>query len=178
MATTETRAAAAPPVRVVVAPAGWRADLRGVKVVWQRELIRFWRDRLRIVTSLLQPLIFLFVLGGGLAQIASGGTEGVDLRTFMFPGVLAMAVLFTAMFSAASVVWDREYGFLREMLVAPVRRGSIVLGKCFGGATVAGFQGVLVMALAPLVHVPYSASMIVEVLALQLLLAFMITAFC
>jgi ABC-2 type transport system permease protein len=179
MATTETRpaAASAAPVRVAIPPGGWRADLRGIKVVWQRELIRFWRDRLRIVTSLLQPLIFLFVLGGGLAQIASGGTEGVDLRTFMFPGVLAMAVLFTAMFSAASVVWDREYGFLREMLVAPVRRGSIVLGKCFGGATVAAFQGVIVMALAPLVHVPYSVSMIAEVLALQLLLAFMITAF-
>jgi ABC-2 type transport system permease protein len=183
MASTETRpavtasATAPAPVRVVVAPGGWRADLRGIKVVWHRELIRFWRDRLRIVTSLLQPLIFLFVLGGGLANIASGGTEGVDLRTFMFPGVLAMAVLFTAMFSAASVVWDREYGFLREMLVAPVRRGSIVLGKCFGGATVASFQGLLVMALAPLVHVPYSLAMIVEVLALQLLLAFMITAF-
>lgn len=176
MAATETRPAVAS-ARVVVAPAGWRADLRGVKVVWQRELIRFQRDRLRIVTSLLQPLIFLFVLGGGLANIASGGTEGVDLRTFMFPGVLAMAVLFTAMFSAASVVWDREYGFLREMLVAPVRRGSIVLGKCFGGATVASFQGLLVMALAPLVHVPYSFAMIAEVLALQLLLAFMITAF-
>jgi ABC-2 type transport system permease protein len=176
MAATETRPAAVP-VRVVVAPAGWRADLRGVKVVWQRELIRFWRDRLRIVTSLLQPLIFLFVLGGGLAQIASGGTEGVDLRTFMFPGALAMAVFFTAMFSAASVVWDREYGFLREMLVAPVRRGSIVLGKCIGGATVASFQGLLVMALAPLVHVPYSAVMVLEVLALQLLLAFMMTAF-
>jgi ABC-2 type transport system permease protein len=182
MASTETRPAGATapapaPVRVVVAPAGWRADLRGIKVVWQRELIRFWRDRLRIITSLLQPLIFLFVLGGGLAQIASGGTEGVDLRTFMFPGALAMAVFFTAMFSAASVVWDREYGFLREMLVAPVRRGSIVLGKCIGGATVASFQGLLVMALAPLVHVPYSALMIAEVLALQLLLAFMMTAF-
>jgi len=177
MAATTTRPAAAPPVRVVVAPAGWRADLRGVKVVWQRELIRFWRDRLRIVTSLLQPLIFLFVLGGGLANIASGGTEGVDLRTFMFPGALAMAVFFTAMFSAASVVWDREYGFLREMLVAPVRRGSIVLGKCIGGATVASFQGLIVMALAPLVHVPYSAAMVLEVLALQLLLAFMMTAF-
>jgi len=174
---TTAPAKTTPPLQVRVPAGGWRADLRGVKVVWQRELIRFWRDRLRIVTSLLQPLIFLFVLGGGLSQIASGGTEGVDLRTFMFPGALAMAVLFTAMFSAASVVWDREYGFLREMLVAPVRRGSIVLGKCFGGATVAGFQGVLVMALAPLVHVPYSIQMIAQVLALQLLLAFMVTAF-
>ncbi|MBS1870165.1 MAG: ABC transporter permease [Actinobacteria bacterium] len=176
MAATTSKPAAAP-VRIAVPPGGWRADLRGVKVVWQRELIRFWRDKLRIVTSLVQPLIFLFVLGGGLANVASGGTQGIDLRTFMFPGVLAMAVLFTAMFSAASVVWDREYGFLREMLVAPVRRGSIVLGKCVGGATVAAFQGILVMALAPLVHVPYSAAMILDVLALQLLLAFMITAF-
>lgn len=176
MATTEARPAAAP-LRVVVPPGGWRADLRGVKVVWQRELIRFWRDRLRILTSLLQPMIFLFVLGGGLSTLASAGTEGVDLRTFMFPGALAMAVVFTAMFSAASVVWDREYGFLREMLVAPVRRGSIVLGKCVGGATVASFQGLLVMALAPLVHVPYSPAMVLEVLGLQLLLAFMITAF-
>ena len=181
MASTSTAPASttapAPPLRVHVPAGGVRADLRGIKVVWQRELIRFWRDRLRIVTSLFQPLIFLFVLGGGLSHLAAGGTEGVDLRTFMFPGVLAMAVLFTAMFSAASVVWDREYGFLREMLVAPVRRGSIVLGKCFGGATVAGFQGLLVMALAPLVGVPYAPLMIVEVLALQLLLAFMITAF-
>lgn len=182
MASTSTAPAAAParaplPLRVHVPAGGVRADLRGIKVVWQRELIRFWRDRLRIVTSLFQPLIFLFVLGGGLSRIASGGTEGVDLRTFMFPGALAMAVLFTAMFSAASVVWDREYGFLREMLVAPVRRGSIVLGKCFGGATVASFQGILVMALAPLVGVPYAPVMIAEVLALQLLLAFMITAF-
>jgi ABC-2 type transport system permease protein len=170
--TTEARAGAAAAPR-----GGVRSDLRGAKVVWQRELIRFWRDRLRMVTSLFQPLIFLFVLGGGLSHIASGGTEGVDLRTFMFPGVLAMAVLFTAMFSAASVVWDREYGFLREMLVAPIRRGSIVLGKCVGGATVAAFQGLIMIALAPLVHVPYSLAMIAEVLALQLLLAFMITAF-
>jgi ABC-2 type transport system permease protein len=186
MASTETRTeptrpagppAGLPVARVTVARGGLRSDLRGVKVVWQRELIRFWRDRLRIVTSIFQPALFLFVLGGGLSRLASGGTHGVDLRTFMFPGALAMAVLFTAMFSAASVVWDREYGFLREMLVAPVRRGSIVVGKCLGGASVAGFQGLIMIALAPLVHVPYSFPMIVEVLALQLLLAFMITAF-
>jgi ABC-2 type transport system permease protein len=186
MASTETRTEPARPpeppaglplARVTVARGGLRSDLRGVKVVWQRELIRFWRDRLRIVTSIFQPALFLFVLGGGLSRIASGGTHGVDLRTFMFPGALAMAVLFTAMFSAASVVWDREYGFLREMLVAPVRRGSIVLGKCVGGASVAGFQGLVMIALAPLVHVPLSPLLIVEILGLQLLLAFMITAF-
>lgn len=172
-----TTTAPAPTARIRLPESGLRADARAVKIVWQRELLRYRADRLRIVTSLFQPILFLFVLGGGLSNIASGGTEGVDLRTFMFPGALAMAVLFTAIFSAASVVWDREYGFLREMLVAPVRRGSIVLGKCLGGATVAGLQGLLVIALAPLVDVPYDLGMIVALVGLMLLLAFMITAF-
>jgi ABC-2 type transport system permease protein len=154
-----------------------RGELRAIKVVWKRELIRFSRDRLRILTSLMQPFLFLFVLGTGLSQIASAGTHGVNLKTFVYPGVLCMAVMFTAMFSAASLVWDREFGFLREMMVAPVRRSSLVLGKCFGGATVAGFQGVIVIALAPLVGVPYSATLIITIFALQLLLAFAITAF-
>jgi ABC-2 type transport system permease protein len=154
-----------------------RSELRAIKVVWKRELIRFSRDRLRILTSLMQPFLFLFVLGTGLSRLASAGTHGVNLRTFVYPGVLCMAVMFTAMFSAASLVWDREFGFLREMMVAPVRRSSLVLGKCFGGATVAGFQGVIVLCLAGLVGVPYAPGLIAEVFALQLLLAFSITAF-
>ena len=89
-------------------------------VVWQREMIRFGQDRARIVSSLVQPLLFLFVLGTGLSSLVSAPTGGVDFRTFLFPGVLAMSVLFTAAFSGISMVWDREFGFLREMLVAPV----------------------------------------------------------
>jgi len=154
-----------------------RSELRAIKVVWKRELIRFSRDRLRILTSLMQPFLFLFVLGTGLSKLASAGTHGVNLKTFVYPGVLCMAVMFTAMFSAASLVWDREFGFLREMMVAPVRRSSLVLGKCLGGGTVAGFQGVIVLCLAGLVGVPYDGSLIVEVFAIQLLLAFTITAF-
>ncbi|MCW2656612.1 MAG: type transporter [Jatrophihabitans sp.] len=152
-------------------------ELRAIRVVWERELVRFANDRLRLITSLVQPLLFLFVLGTGLSQFASGTTSGTSFRTFLYPGILAMAVLFTAMFSAASIVWDREFGFLREMLVAPIRRSSIVLGKCLGGATVATFQGLLVVLLAGLVDVPYSPTLIVEVFALQLLLAYTITAF-
>lgn len=164
-------------VRVHVPARSWRSELRAVKVVWFRELIRFRSDRVRIVTQLVQPLLFLFVLGAGLEQLSSASTHGVDLKTFIYPGILCMSVMFTAMFSAASIVWDREYGFLREMMVAPVRRSSIVIGKCIGGATVAGFQGVIMIALAPVVGVPYSVTLIVGVLALQLLLAFSITAF-
>jgi ABC-2 type transport system permease protein len=166
-----------PVARVHVPARSLAGDLRAIKIVWQREMIRFSRDRMRMVTSLFQPLLFLFVLGSGLSRLASAGTHGVDLRTFVYPGVLAMAVMFTAIFSAASIVWDREFGFLREMLVAPVRRGSIVLGKCFGGATVAGIQGLIVIAMAGLVGVPYAPGMLLTVFALQVLLAFAITAF-
>lgn len=170
-------AQAAGAVAVRVPAHSWRGDARAVKVVWQRELIRFSQDRLRIVTSLVQPFLFLFVLGTGLSRITSAGTHGVDLRTFVYPGVLCMAVMFTAMFSAASLVWDREFGFLREMMVAPVRRGSLVVGKCLGGATVAATQGLIVIAMAGLVNVPYSVALVLGVFALQMLLAFTITAF-
>jgi ABC-2 type transport system permease protein len=169
--------ARAPLAQVRVPTRSARGELRAIKVVWQRELIRFRRDRLRILTSLMQPFLFLFVLGTGLSRIASAGTHGVNLKTFVYPGVLCMAVMFTAMFSAASLVWDREFGFLREMMVAPVRRSSLVLGKCLGGATVAGFQGVIVLCLAGLVGVPYAAGLLLEVFAIQLLLAFTITCF-
>jgi ABC-2 type transport system permease protein len=166
-----------PTVEVRVPPRSWRSELRAVKIVWRRELIRFQKDRMRIVTSLVQPLLFLFVLGSGLQQLSAASTHGVDLKTFIYPGVLCISVMFTAMFSAASIVWDREFGFLREMMVAPVRRSSIVVGKCLGGATVASLQGLILLALAWAVHVPYSVGLVLGVFSLQLLLAFSITAF-
>ena len=163
--------------RVRVPPRSAASELRAIKIVWQRELIRYFSDRVRIATSLLQPVLFLFVLGTGLSQLASQGTGGLNLRTFLYPGILGMTVLFTAIFSAASVVWDREFGFLREMLVAPVRRSSIVIGKCLGGATVATTQGVLMIAMAGLVGVPYDPSLMLGVFGLQIVLSFMLTAF-
>lgn len=151
-------------------------DLRAVKVVWRRELTRFYRDRLRIVSTLVQPLLFLFVLGGGLAPVVSEGPEPFDLRTFLFPGVLAMAVLFPAIMSAVSIVWDREFGFLREMLVAPVSRTSLVMGKCLGGATVATGQGTLLLAVAGLVGVPYDFSLLAIVVLEMAVLALVFSA--
>jgi ABC-2 type transport system permease protein len=169
--------AAAPVIRVTVPPRSWRSELRAIKIVFRREIIRFRNDRLRIVTSLVQPLLFLFVLGSGLQQLSQFGTHGVDLKTFIYPGVLCITVMFTAMFSAASIVWDREFGFLREMMVAPVRRSSIVIGKCLGGAAVASLQGLILIALAGTVHVPYDPLLLLGIFGLQLLLAFSITAF-
>jgi ABC-2 type transport system permease protein len=164
-------------VRVSVPKRSFNSELRAIKIVWRRELIRFRADRIRMITSLVQPLLFLFVLGSGLQGLARAGTHGVELKTFIYPGILCISVMFTAMFSAASIVWDREFGFLREMMVAPVRRSSIVIGKCLGGATVASFQGVIVICLAGLVHVPYDPLLLLGIFGLQLLLAFSITAF-
>ena len=164
------------PVAAVRVPAtGLRHQVRGAAVVWQREMIRFGRDRSRIVSSLVQPVLFLFVLGTGLSSlIASNGD--VDFRTFLFPGVLATSVLFTAAFSGISMVWDREFGFLREMLVAPVSTVAILTGKCLGGATVATLQSLIILALAGLVGVPYNLVMMVELVGLLFLMAFMICA--
>jgi ABC-2 type transport system permease protein len=161
-------------VRVHVPQRSYKSELRAIKIVWTRELIRFRKDRMRIVTSLIQPLLFLFVLGSGLNTVVQGD---VDLRTFIYPGVLCIAFMFTAIFSAASIVWDREFGFMREMMVAPVRRSSIVIGKCLGGATVASLQGVILVALAWAVDVPYSVAFVLGVLGMMLLLAFAMTAF-
>ena len=165
-------------IRVAVPAKGLRQDLRAISIVWRRELIRFRSDRLRAVTQLVQPLLFLFVLGAGLSSLARRGMPaGVDFRTFIYPGVLSMSVLLTAIFSAASIVWDREFGFLREMLVAPVSRAALVIGKCLGGATVATSQGIVILALAWFAHVPYDPVLFLTVIGELLLLSFTLTAF-
>ena len=161
---------------VVVPKGGIAHEVRAAIVVWEREMIRFRRDLTRVVSSIIQPLLFLFVLGGGLSSLVAQGTGGVDFKTFLFPGVLSMSVLFTAAFAGISMVWDREFGFLREMLVAPVSTAAILTGKCLGGATVATIQSVVIIALAGLVGVPYDPLMIIEIIALLFIMSFMITA--
>ena len=165
-------------IRVLVPEPNIRQDVRAATIVWRRELIRFRSDRLRVITGLIQPVLFLFVLGTGLSSLASHGLPpGVDFKTFIYPGVLAMSVLFTAIFSAASIVWDREFGFLREMLVAPVSRAALVIGKCLGGATVATFQGIVFLILAGFAHVPYNPVLMLTLIGELLLLSFTLTAF-
>jgi len=164
-------------VSVRVPLRGTGHNLRAVKIVLHREMLRFVNDRTRMVSMLLQPVLWLFVMGTGLGTLVQGSIPGVDFRTFMYPGMISMTVIMTAMFSAGSIVWDREFGFLREMLVAPVSRGAIVIGKCLGGALVATGQGVIILAMAGLVGVPYDPVLIVTLLAEMFLAAFTITAF-
>ncbi len=159
-----------------------RHNLKGIYTIWLRDLIRFIREPSRIVGSLGGPLLYLFVLGGGLSSSMSGfspaGSRGMpfDFRKFLFPGVLAMTVLFTAVFSAISIVWDREFGFLKEVMVAPVSRIAVALGKIAGGSTVAMLQALIILALAPLINIRLSLSQILALIGLMLVLAAVLSA--
>lgn len=146
-------------------------DVWAVYTLWLRDLKRFWYDKARMIASLGQPLLFLFVLGTALSPSFSG-PKGVNFSEFIFPGIICMTVLFTSVFSAMSIVWDREFGFLKEVLVAPISRWSIVVGKALGGSTVAVIQGGLMLLLAPLVGLHLSFAQFLEVLIVMLLIAF------
>ncbi len=119
-----------------------RHELRAISAIWLRDIVRFKSERARIVSAFAQPLIYLAVMGTGLGATVrvAAPPVGFSYLSFMYPGILAMTVLFAALFSAISVIWDREFGFLRAILVAPSSRACIVLGKVLGGATVATFQ--------------------------------------
>jgi ABC-2 type transport system permease protein len=150
-------------------------QLRATWVVTRRELLRLKQDKARMVTMLLQPLLFIFVMGTGLGSIVDTGGD-TDFRTFLFPGVLATSVLFTAAFAGISLVWDREFGFLREMMVAPISRASIIWGKCLGGAIVATGQSLVLLALLGTVGIPYSPVLIAELIGCLFLGALLLTA--
>jgi ABC-2 type transport system permease protein len=152
------------------------SDLRAIKVVWHREILRFVKDRARLIAGLMQPVLYLFVMGTGISSMVPTA-HGVPFRTFLFPGVLCMAVLFTCFFSAGSLVWDREIGFMREMMVAPVRRGSILIGKCFGGMTVGTFQGLVMLVIGTIGGLHVTPTLIATLVAELLLIAFALTAF-
>ncbi|GLY82952.1 ABC transporter permease [Actinoallomurus iriomotensis] len=162
-----THAAHARYEAVGAGPGRLAAELRAGRMVWRREMLHFVRDRTGTLVALLQPLLFLFVLGVGLGRLfaGTGGGSATDYLTFLFPGVLVMAAQPAAISVGASIVWDRESGFLREMLVAPVRRGTLLAGKCLGGATVATCQGTVVLAGAGLIHIPYDPALFALLLA-------------
>ncbi len=156
--------------------------MRVIVIVWYRDMLRFWRDRARVVGSLAQPLLFLVVFGLGLGSSLGGGFRpspeaDISYIQFVFPGVIGMAVLFSAVFGAASIVWDREFGFLKEILVAPVDRSAVAIGKALGGATQAMIQGLMLLVLAPLVGVRLTLESLVLLVPLIFVLAFAMSSF-
>jgi ABC-2 type transport system permease protein len=115
-----------------------------VYTVWLRNMKRYFRSKSRIIGSLAQPLLFLLVLGFGLGSVISTSTGGVNYLKFITPGIITMSVLFTSIFSGIQIIWDRQFGFLKETLVAPVSRISIMIGQTLGGASTAIVQGLIV----------------------------------
>ena len=174
---TEVAAAPTVPSGVRRAPVDTRlASLRAIYIIWYRDLLRFWRDRWRLVASLSQPLLFLVVFGSGLSSSLQGGaTFGAGRLSyiqFMYPGIIGMAILFTAIFGAMSIVWDREFGFLKEVLVAPIDRSAVAIGKALGGTTQAMIQGLILLILAPFVGVKLSLLTVLTMIPLAAVMAF------
>ena len=159
------------------------ATLRAIYIIWYRDIIRYSPDRLRLIASLSQPLLFLVVFGTGLSSALGGAAGGfgaapgasVNYVQFIYPGIIGMAVLFTSIFSAMSIVWDREFGFLKEVLVAPIDRSAIAIGKTLGGSTQAMVQGILLLVLAPIVGVTLTPLAVIELIPLIFVLAFALT---
>jgi len=149
--------------------------IQTIYTIWQRELIRYWRDKTRIVSTLFMPLMFLVIFGAGLSKTLATGNFGVDFTQFMYPGIIAMSVMSVAFFSTISTVWDREFGFLKEILVAPVSRVAVAFGKTLGATTIASIQALILLILAPLIGVAIHVAVIPQLIIFMLLLAFAIS---
>ncbi len=149
---------------------------RAIWVIAYRELLRFIQDRSRMLSSFAMPLLFLVIFGAGFNRIIGSMTPGVDFIQFMYPGIIAMTVLMTSLTSGISVIWDREFGFLKEVLVAPLSRTGVVLGKVVGGSGVAIAQGLVMLALAPLLGVSLTPLMVLKLIPLLMVLSITLSA--
>ena len=128
-------------------------ELRALYTLWLREIKRFIRDRARVIISFVQPLLWLVVFAAGFG--ARLLIPGIDYQQYLFPGIIGQTLLFTAMFMGISVIWDKEFGFMKEILVSPVSRFTIFIGKMFGDSTAALLQGVIVFAFGFILGIPF-----------------------
>ncbi len=158
-------------------------DLRAVYSIWLRDITRYRRDRFRLISSVAQPALYLFVFGTGLSKglaIRGGSESGLgpvdNYVVFIYPGILGMSLLFTSIFSAMSIIWDREFGFLKEVMVAPISRTSVAVGKALGGSTVAVIQGLFILLFAPLIGVSYTFQTLIIIIPLMFLISFSLTS--
>jgi len=150
--------------------------MNAIYILWLRQLKRYFRSKARIFGSLAQPLLFLVALGFGFGPIfqKAGGGNYIE---FLAPGIIAMGILFTALFSGIEIIWDKQFGFLKETLVAPVSRLQVMIGRTVGGATVAIMQGVIVFVLAYAIGFrPANAAYLPLALIFMFLIALLFTA--
>ena len=150
--------------------------LQIIYIMWICEVKKFVRSRSRIVGALGQPILFLLALGYGLGSVFQAAGQGSYIQ-FLVPGIIAMAIIFTSIFNGMQIIWDRQFGFLKETLVAPVSRVAIMLGRTFGGATVATVQGCIVLVLTLFFGFhPYNWALLVPAVLLMFLIASLFSA--
>ncbi|MDH5173989.1 MAG: ABC transporter permease [Elusimicrobiota bacterium] len=149
-------------------------DFDAIRMIWLRDLIRHFRDRTRLLGSISRPILWLLIMGTGLRAVFN--VHGISYTHFIFPGIIAMNLIFAAMQSTISIIWDREFGFLREILVAPIPRTSIVLGKTLSGSTVAFIEGLFVLAFAPFIKISIPLPHLFLLLPLMFFVAFVCTS--
>jgi len=150
-------------------------QLRPIYVICLREFIKFFREKSRLLGTLARPVLWLFVVGNGMSALIRP-QAGLSYLQFIFPGMIGMTILFASIFSSISIVWDREFGFMKEMLVAPISRLSIVVGKAVSGTAISAAQALIILVLVPFLGIRLTALQFLEVAALSVLLSFCITS--
>jgi ABC-2 type transport system permease protein len=151
-------------------------ELNAVYVIVMREFKKFIRERSRLLSAVARPMIWLFLVGAGMSRLVKP-VEGVSYTQFIFPGILGMTILFSSIFSSISIIWDKEFGFMKEILIAPVSRFSIVLGKALSGTVVSTIQAAVILLLFPIVGISLDAPTAIAVLVVCAFVAFSISAF-
>jgi ABC-2 type transport system permease protein len=146
-------------------------ELRGIYTLWLREIKRYVRDKARIVSSFVQPLLWLVIFGSALGTLVHI-PEGFSYQQYILPGIVGQTLLFTSMFIGISVIWDREFGFLKEIMVAPISRFSVFTGKLLGASTDAMIQGILVFVLGALLGITTNPLIVAEALPVMVLVTF------
>jgi ABC-2 type transport system permease protein len=146
------------------------SELMGIYIIWLREVKKFLRERARLLNAFCQPLLWLFIFGTGMRF--SPGVSGYNYQEFIFPGLVCQAMLFTAMFMGISIIWDREFGFLKEILVSPVSRLSIFTGKMLGVSTDVMLQGIIIFPFALLIGARFDLVIFFASLPIMLLITF------
>jgi len=149
--------------------------LYAIYILWLRQIKRYFRSKSRIIGSLGQPILFLVALGYGLNSVFSASGNGNYIQ-FLAPGIIAMSILFSAIFSGIEIIWDRQFGFLKETLVAPVSRFTIMFGRTLGGATTASLQGILVLVISLFIGFRPDIADIIPGVIFMVLIAFVFTA--
>ena len=145
-------------------------EIRGLYTLWLREVKRYLRDRVRIVSGLVAPLLWLIIFGTGIRLVGETGSQ--NYQQYLFPGIVGQTLLFTSMFTGISILWDREFGFMKEILVAPVSRITVFLGKMLGDSTDALIQGIVVLILGALLGIVKDPAVILELLPVMVLVNF------